>query len=167
MNKIIPYSFLLVLTFFMVGCSSNTNLSETASYYTLESQCINSNDDGTLLLRVFGKGMNKASAREDAKKKAVKDVLFNGIKNGSINTNSYLRKALVLDVNGQEKYKYFFEPFFKSNGEYSQYVEVVEDNTTSRLYSDGKTMKSIGIIVRVDVSGLRKRLIEAGIIKLI
>ena len=111
--------------------------------------------------RYKGKGVSKADAIEQAKKNAVADVLFKGIKdNGPCNTT-----PLVLEVNARERYAEYFNPFFSDGGEYKKFVREETGNQASRLEAKGTSINNWGVIVTVDREGLRRQLEKDGVLK--
>lgn len=144
------------------GCSKKTvNVTSAAAYTNFETTCLGIEQDGSQTLRAWGKGRNKADAIEQAKKNAVSDVLFKGIK-GSGECN---QTPLVLEVNGRERYAKYFNPFFSDGGEYKQFVVEEKSNEASRIKARGSAMENWGIIVTVDREGLRQQLEKDGILK--
>lgn len=91
---------LLLLVF--AGCSSKKSVS---SYHSFESECLAVELDGSETLRAWGRGKNRTDAIEQAKKNAVRDVLFKGVAAGSRECSV---RPLVTEVNAQERYAYYF-----------------------------------------------------------
>ncbi len=117
--------------------------------------------DGSQTLRVFGKGKNKADAIEQAKKNAVRDILFKGINAGP---GECSQRPLINEVNAQEKYAYYFNPFFKDKGSYRNYVKL-DEKRLSRIKSSNSTQENWGVVVTVDRTALQQQLIDDNIIK--
>ena len=90
---------LLLLVF--AGCSSKKSVS---SYHSFESECLGVELDGSETLRAWGRGKNRTDAIEQAKKNAVRDVLFKGVAAGSRECSV---RPLVTEVNAQERYAYY------------------------------------------------------------
>ena len=107
---------LLLLVF--AGCSSKKSVS---SYHSFESECLGVELDGSETLRAWGRGKNRTDAIEQAKKNAVRDVLFKGVAAGSRECSV---RPLVTEVNAQERYAYYFNDFFRDVGEYLKYVSM-------------------------------------------
>ena len=76
------------------SCSKHTTqIASSAAYANFETRCLGTEQDGSQTLRAWGKGVSKADAIEQAKKNAVADVLFKGIKdNGPCNTTPLVRE---------------------------------------------------------------------------
>lgn len=144
------------------SCSDKTTkVVSSAAYTNFETSCLGVEHDGTQKLRVWGKGVTKADAIEQAKKNAVYDVLFKGIKGtGECNQN-----PLVLEVNARERYAKYFNPFFSDGGEYRKFVKEIVGNQASRLESKGSSIVNYSIMVAVDREALRNQLEKDGVLK--
>lgn len=154
--KVIP---LIALACLLSACK-NSQL--TLPYYSFETECLGVELDGSQTLRVWGKGRNKADAEEQAKKNAVRDVLFKGITAGTGECN---KRPLIMEVNAQEKYEYYFNVFFKDGGAYKKYVSMEDRKGNSTVGASSGTQDIYGLTVRVLRSELRQRLIDDDIIK--
>lgn len=55
----------------------------------------------------------REDAIEQACKNAVRDVLFKGVQTPE---NTILSRPLIREINAEEKYQYFFNPFFADGG---------------------------------------------------
>lgn len=144
------------------SCSKKTtDVVSSAAYTTFETTCMGIEQDGSQTLRAWGKGINKADAVEQAKKNAVADVLFKGIKG----TGECNQTPLVLEVNARERYGQYFNPFFRDGGEYSKFAREEKSNEASRLKARGSSIENWGIIVTVNREGLRRQLEADGVIK--
>lgn len=133
--------------------------SSTYAYYEYASECLGVELDGSQTLRVWGIGRNKNDAVEQAKKNAVRAVIFKGIHDGQAGCNT---KPLVFEANAEEKYEDYFNAFFADNGEYSKYVSM-EDEKRTFFKKDKEKQKSqhfvkYGITVRVLRQELKRKL---------
>ena len=118
--KVKNIAFIALALGAMVATSCKTTYTEIPSEYafaTFETECLGTELDGSQTLRSWGKGKDKADAIEQAKKNAVRDVIFKGINAGS---GECSKKPLILEVNAQEKYEYYFNAFFKDGGAYKK-----------------------------------------------
>ena len=97
---------------------------------------------------------------EQAKRKAVEAVIFSGIIDGVQGCN---KRPLVNEVNAREKYEDYFNTFFRDGGAYNLYVRL-DEKRTSRIKSQNSAQEAFGVIVSVDRSALRKRLIDDNVI---
>ena len=143
----------------LCGCKSKETTTVAFRNYTTE--CMGTEMDGSQLLRVWGTGINRTAAIEQAKKKAVYDAVFVGITAGGGQCDSY---PVVNEANARTKYAEYFDVFFSNGGAYTKYVTVTDQKKSSiqRFHGDGT--QTMGIIVVVDRSALRKRFISDNII---
>lgn len=135
-----------------------------AGNYTYETECMGIEMDGSQTLKAWGYGKNRNDAVEQAKKNAVRDVLFKGIRNGKTECNV---KPVVFDMNAQEKYEDFFNKFFADGGEFSNYVNQKDEPLIPKVLKDRKaadTGVEYGVIVRVLRADLKKRMIAENIV---
>lgn len=146
----------------LAGCKTPQVIDSTYAGSTFAIECMGTDLDGSQTLRSWGTGKNKAQAMENAKKNAVRAVLFEGINAGTGDCN---RKPLIFEVNAEEKYEQYFNRFFADGGAYKAFTSMTDEKRTSRLKSTNSSIESWGIVVRVDRAALRQRLIDDGIIK--
>lgn len=146
---------LVVLT----GCKSKEV--STAAFHSHTTECLGKSMDGSQTLRVWASGRNRTDAIEQAKKKAVYDIVFTGIQAGSGECNAY---PIVDEANARKKYEDYFDLFFADGGAYKQYVSSTNQKKSAmqRHYGDGT--QTFGIVVTVNRSALRQRFISDNII---
>lgn len=150
--------FLMMSVFFITGL-----MFAQSGDYTLPSiECMGVENDGSQTLRVWALGRNKVDALEQAKKNAVKEVIFKGIRNGSKECNM---RPIIYEVNAEEKYQYYFNVFFKDGGDYKQYVSMEDRRPLTNKKENTKTQVKYGVTVRVLRAELQQRLIDDKIIK--
>lgn len=130
------------------------------SDYDYRCRCLGTELDGSTTLESYGKGRNYADASEQAKKNAVWEVIFYGIKEGSGGCSS---DPLLFSPEPQKKHEDFFNSFFKDKGDYLTYVSLKDEkikNKVSRNSKKGNEMQQRMVVVRVDRAGLKKYLKE-------
>jgi hypothetical protein len=133
--------------------------------YTFETECMGVEMDGSVTLKAWGNGRNYFDALEQAKKVAVRDVVFKGIQNGKSDCS---RVALVLEPRAQETYEEYFAKFLADGGEYTKYVNSKDEKLNQKRKRDKKEAResvTLAAIVRVDRLALKRKLVEDGIIK--
>lgn len=150
------------MSLYTFSCKSPTKIDGSMAYATFETECLGVGLDGTQTLRAWGTGKNQADATEQAKKNALRDVIFKGIRSGSAECN---QRPLIFEVNAQEKYEYYFNAFFTDGGEYTNYVNLGNEKKTSKIKASNKTQENWGVVVRVNRAELRNKLVQDGIIK--
>ncbi|HRH64685.1 MAG TPA: hypothetical protein PLU53_00155 [Bacteroidia bacterium] len=137
-----------------------------AGNYSYETECLGVEMDGTQTLKAFGTGSNNDDAIEQAKKNAVRDVLFKGIRKGK--PECELRPVLN-EVNVQEKHADYFNTFFADGGPYKNYVNTKDGTGTQELMRDGNTKGAgveFGVVVRVLRTALIKRMTDDNILNI-
>jgi len=116
--------------------------------------------EGNILFKVYSYGKNEDACIVNAKRNAIKAVLFSGI------PGSDLQRPLVTAAGALESHKDYFNAFFKPGGKYLQYVALSTDgsiDSDDRLRV-GKLTK-VGVAVLVQKAALRKEMEDAGVIK--
>ena len=158
MKKQISFTFAIVLMV-LTGCKSKEIT--TTAFHNYSTECLGKSMDGNHTLRVWASGRNRADAIEQAKKKAVYDMVFTGIQSGSGECNAY---PIVDEANARKKYEDYFDLFFADGGAYKNYVSSSNQKKSAiqRYYGDGT--QTFGIIVTVNRSSLRQRFISDNII---
>ncbi|NBU82645.1 MAG: hypothetical protein EBS55_13465, partial [Flavobacteriaceae bacterium] len=131
MKNLIATLFLIALTF------SATAQKKTAGYYAYKTECLGVELDGSQTLKAWGNGRNRADAVEQAKKNAMRDVIFKGIREGKQECN---QKPLIFEVNAEEKYEDYFNAFFADGGEYKNYVSLRDERIGDKINRDRKKM---------------------------
>lgn len=142
----------------MVSCRSSKKI--TAAFRTYPTECISQNADGTLLLRVWAVAEHGGTAIVEAQKRALSDVIFNGINNG-ISNNSQV--PLVIAGSARTKYEDYFLRFFASDGEWAKYVSYDKSHRSAMKRFKNQGTKTRGILVIVDRQALKARLKQDGI----
>ena len=127
---------------------------KTASYYDVETECLEDKLDGSFVLYAWGKGSNKLEAIDQAKRNVLNDILFNGVNKGC------QMRPLIIEVNASTKYRSYVYAFF--NKEYKNYISIEK---SPKSLNKSRKQTSYGIKVRVKVEAIRQKLITDNILK--
>lgn len=162
MKKIISLLALFVLvTNFCQAQHAQKNISGN---YSKESECLGVEMDGSQTIKAWGFGNGKIDAIEQAKKTAVRDVLFKGIRSGKDECN---QKPVINEVNAQEKYEDYFNKFLADGGAYKNFIsmkdEAVKIGAKDRKSATDGTQ--YGVVVTVKRAELKKQMISDNILK--
>ena len=142
----------------LAGCGAK----RSQAYYDQPSQVLSANLDGTYVIRVQVRSKDAVTAFTDAQRKAVQEVIFNGVKAGNNGISDL--KPLCFDMNAREKYEDYWNAFFSDNGPWKQFANYNDRRAITTHYErDGRQMVETGTVT-VDRAGLKKRLQEDGII---
>lgn len=142
------------------ACKTPTNISNEYGSYGFNTTCMGVDPNGGQILRTWGNGINKAKAIEQAKRNAVETVLLKGIVDGNGQCD---KRPVINEVNAREKYETYFNAFFRDGGAYNKYVRL-EESRTSRIKSKSSEMEAWSVVVIVDRSALKARMIEDNVI---
>ena len=92
-----------------------------AGNYGYKTECLGVELDGSQTVKAWGNGRNRLDAVEQAKKNALRDVLFFGLLEGK---QECQQKPLIFEVNAQDKYEDYFNKFFADGGEYKNFISL-------------------------------------------
>lgn len=154
-------AILILINTKLTYCQKNPHMGN----YEFETECIGVEMDGSVTLITWGNGRNRFDAVDQARKNAVRDVLFKSITKGDI---TIAKQPLVPEVNAQRKYEDYFNSFFSDkNGEYKNFLSAKDERIDRQIFK--KRLKSnegvsYKVTIRVLRSDLKKKLIEDGII---
>lgn len=162
MKKLV-YTLFVVFTLCMIIESKAQK--STAGNYSYKTECMGVELDGSQTLKAWGNGRNRSDAVEQAKKNAVRDVLFKGITEGK---QVCEMRPLVPEVNAEAKHRAYFNVFFADGGEFKNYISLKDEKVLDKISRDKqKARQSVthGLVVRVLREELRQKLIADGILK--
>jgi len=127
---------------------------KTASYYDVETECLEDKLDGSFVLNAWGKGSSKSEAIDQAKRNVLNDILFNGVNKGC------QMRPLIVEVNAASKYRSYVYAFFDK--EYKDFISIEK---SPKSLKKSRKQTSYGIKIRVKVEAIRQKLIEDNILK--
>jgi hypothetical protein len=159
--KVQKLLLLSLVVFLFTQCKTTT-----PSFYNYKTECLGVELDGSQTLKAYGIGRYWKDAADQAKKNAVRDVIFKGILDGS--TECRVR-PLLMEVNAEEKYEDYFAKFFKDGGEYKKFVSLKDERINRHVYRKrdfrNKDQSTYSVVVRVLRKDLEQKLINDNIIK--
>jgi hypothetical protein len=155
MIKIIAIAVIVFTSYFSNGQHAQKNISGN---YPKESECMGVEMDGSQTIKAWGFGKGMKDAVEQAKKNAVRDLLFKGVRNGKQECN---QKPLINEVNAQEKYEDYFNKFFADKGLYLTFVTMKDeaDKIGAKDRKSATDGTQYGVVVTVLRAELKKQLI--------
>ncbi len=155
------FKAVVVAALLATGCKTPTVIDSVYATHAFEIECLGTDMDGSQTLRSWGQGKNKAQAIENARKNAVRAVLFDGITHGS---NGCDQRPVIGGVNAHEKNQTYFNHFFTDGGEFKKFTSMEDEKRTSRIKSSDKSIENWSVVVRVIRAALRQQMIDDGII---
>ncbi len=165
MKKTVKFcSLLLVLTLAMsigVYAQAKKKASGDKVVFEYEIEAMGFKPQGTYLIKVWSYFKQAKLPISQAKKNAVHGVIFKGIpgKQGVPAQNAFATPAI------EDQKSDFFDKFFSDGGDFQKYVTESGDGTIAAedIIKIGKQYK-IGVVVEVNVTELKKTLVNSGII---
>jgi hypothetical protein len=148
----------------LMACAAFCQQGRTAAAYTNVTECLGVEGDGSQTVKAHGVGRNRQDAVEQARKNAVRDVIFRGLREGKPDCE---KRPILPEVNAQEKYVDYFNNFFADGGPYRDFVSAEDERLASRITREkqrGRNSVSHSFIVRVKRSEIVKRLEQDGIL---
>lgn len=162
MNKILRVSSILLVAVLASCKSAPTNT--MASFYTNNSlECISADMYGNEVVQVIANGRNRNAAIAEAKEQAIKTVMFKGIVTDKKECSI---KPIVTEANAEERYKKYFDKFFKKGGKNRKYTSVRRIAFQSHVVKNGISYESYSVEVTVNRKEIQKRLAKDEIIKI-
>ena len=149
-------ALVLTITYLSTSCYSQIM---TSGNYIYKTECLGVDLDGSQTLKAWGNGKNKLDAIEQAKKNAIRDVIFYGISEGKSDCEV---KPLVNEVNAQSKYEQYFNNFFANGGEYKNFIKLKDKQLKRKKLGEQKPSRAgvtYGIVVRVLRAELKQKFI--------
>ncbi|MBK9416185.1 MAG: hypothetical protein IPN62_02585 [Flavobacteriales bacterium] len=159
MKLIIQCSFLLLP---LLG---QAQVNKVAGNFSHGTECMGVEGDGSQTVKAYGNGRHRWDAIEQARKNAVRDVIFNGLREGKPECE---QRPVVPEVNARQKYEKYFNTFFADDGPYKEFVSTEDERLAERVRRDktrGRESVSHAFIVRVLRPELKARLIADGILE--
>lgn len=151
--------YAIIITLLLItSCSSPQKY--TAEHYTYETECLGIDMDGTQTVKVWGKGIDANSAKEQALKNAVNDVLFKGIRKGKTDCDS---RPIILEANARQNHESYFDKFFVDKGAYLDYIVGGGKNkhyVSAVKHRSKNGSQTFSLVVRVKRGLLREKMLN-------
>src|SRR5690606_16704180 len=99
--------------FILHGCGTKS----IATHYSYKTECMGAGLDGSQTVKTWGSGINAKAPIEQAKKNAIRDVLFKGILDGKQECKT---KLLEPEVDAQNQDETYFLACLADGGAYQE-----------------------------------------------
>jgi hypothetical protein len=142
----------------LIGCGSK----RSQAYYAAPSQLLSTNYDGSYVIRTQVRSRTAVTAFTDAQRKAMEEVIFDGVKSGVEGLADL--KPLCFDLNAREKHEEYFQVFFSDKGPWTQFASLKDKRPGSTRYQRNGVQMVQTVTVSIDRSGLKRKLQADGII---
>lgn len=163
MRKSIVNLTLLLLLIFASSCGT-THVSRSSFIEEYSYECIGIAKNGDYIIRsnFTTSGKSIENAINEAQKRVVNEVLFNGVAGDSENRVKDI-KPLCDKFPDNDDTKRFFNEFFVNNGKYTLYVGTVHDDIPQVVRLPFGYRIDVNLIIKLN--SLRKELENKGIVK--
>jgi|SaaInl74LU_5_DNA_1037368.scaffolds.fasta_scaffold00836_2 hypothetical protein len=155
----------LILCFGAVSAQKGQKKADNeTNEWRYEVEVVGTGVQGTYQIKVWTYSGNQQTAINQAQKNAVHAIIFKGFPaRGGVQG----QKALARDPMLEQEQEAFFKEFFKDGGTFQKYVFLANNGIIAPgdMIAMSKKEYKVGVVVSVNVAGLRKNLEEAGIIK--
>lgn len=152
--KIFIATVLIALTF--IACKSKIKtVSGQFDYSDYETECVSLDRTGVQTVKAWGLGRTEKEAILNARRRAVDDILFMGIRGG--NSGCSVR-PIISNPNIRRDQSQYFYAFFAENGSFERYAGIPEENWLRQKLNINKKNndnRAYEIIIEVDVEGLK------------
>lgn len=152
----------IILAVFAAILFAGCGPKRSQAYYDQPSVVMSATAEGTYVIRVQVRAKDAVVAFDEAQRKVVKEVIFDGVKAGNSGISDL--KPLCFDMNAREKYEDYWNAFFSDNGPWKKFTSYKDRRAITTKYErDGRQMIETGSVT-IDRAGLKKRLQDDGII---
>lgn len=152
---------ILFLALMMVFASCDPQ-QKIAGNYTYDTECQGIAGDGQWSVRAFGKGKNKIEALAVAKRNALEEILFKGLRKGMAGCD---QRPVLTDPNIREREQAYFGKFFSEGGEYLNYVSLKPNSYEKKMKIEGESNFTFGFELHVDYVKLKEKMKTDNLIK--
>jgi hypothetical protein len=157
MKKNLMYlSFAVLLVF--TGCAPQKQLN---SSYTYKTECLGVEFDGSQTVMAYSGKRIKADAIEDAKKVALRDVLFSGLTEGKADCDV---KPILNEANAYANHEAYFARFFAND--YRPFATFKEERPGQKAKNQKvkDVAQSTGYVIKISRPELKQKMISDGIL---
>lgn len=140
----------------LLSCKSK--IETISGYYNYETECVSVEKNGVQTVKAWGFGLREKEAILNARKNAIDDILFKGIRGGRGSCNI---RPIISNPNIKMDRASYFNAFYAPNGAFQKYAGVPEENwLRQKLKVNKKNDGNLAyeIIINVDVMGLKAQL---------
>jgi hypothetical protein len=158
MKKNLLYLSLVGLLAFS-GCAEQKKLN---SSYTYKTECLGAEFDGSQTVVAYSDKRNREDAIEEAKKVAIREILFTGLREGKPECDV---KPILNEANAYANHEEYFNRFFTSA--YKTFALFIEERAGQKAKQQQKlkdVTQSTGYVLKISRPALKQKMISDGIL---
>jgi hypothetical protein len=146
----------------LLAFSSCAEQKKLNSSYTYKTECLGVEFDGSQTVVAYSSKRNREDAIEDAKRVAIREVLFNGLKEGKPDCDV---KPILNEANAYANHEEYFNRFFASA--YKTFALFKEERAGQKAKQQQKlkdVAQSTGYVLKISRPQLKEKMIADGIL---
>jgi len=146
----------------MLAMSSCAEQKQLNSSYTYKTECLGVEFDGSQKVVAYSGKRNREDAIEEAKKVALREILFSGLREGKPDCDV---KPILNEANAYANHEEYFIRFF--NSAYKTYALYIEERAGQKAKQQQKVKdvaQSTGYVLKINRPELKKKMIADGIL---
>jgi hypothetical protein len=159
------YAIIILGAIILTITSCKSKIETISGYYDYETECVSVDRNGIQTVKAWGIGLTEKDAIRNARRRAVDDILFKGLRGGNSSCNV---KPIISDPNTKVKEESYFNNFYATQGSFQQFVSMPNENWLRQKLKINKKNNgklAFEIIVDVDVMRLKNFLKKDNIIQ--
>ncbi len=163
MKKHLNILVLCACALIVVSCKSK--IETISGYFDYETECVSVNRSGLQTVKAWGIGMDEKEAILNARRRAIDDVLFKGLRGGNSSCNM---RPIVSNPNAKINNEQYFNQFYAPKGDFEKYAGLPDENWLRRKLKVNKKSEgehAFEIIIEIDMQGLKSHLRNDNIIQ--
>ncbi|MCQ6959484.1 hypothetical protein [Mucilaginibacter aquariorum] len=141
------------------GCAGQKQLN---SSYTYKTECLGAGFDGSQTVIAYSDKRNREDAIEEAKKVAIREILFSGLREGKPDCDV---KPILNEANAYANHEEYFNRFFTSA--YKTFVLFIEERAGQKAKQQQRlknVAQSTGYVLKISRPALQQKMIADGIL---
>jgi hypothetical protein len=160
--KNILYIIILVL---LITISCKSKIKTVSGNFDYETECVSSDKVGYQTVTAWGFGQTEKEAILNARRRAVDDILFKGIRGGK---SVCQISPIISNPNKKRNNPRYFQAFYEENGIFNQFVGYPDENWLRQKLKINKKNKEnlvYQVVVEVDVANLTSQMLNDNLIE--
>jgi hypothetical protein len=157
--------FIVIGGLMLIALSCKSKIETISGYYDYETECVSISRNGIQTVKAWGIGLVEKDAILNARRRAIDDVLFKGLRGGNSSCNM---RPIISNPNTKINQENYFNIFYAPNGAFERYAGLPEENWLRRKLKINKKNEgklAYEIIIEIDILGLKKQLRNDNIIQ--
>lgn len=147
---------ILCIALMCINCKPK--LATVSGDYDYETECVSVEKNGFQIVKAWGTGMTEKEAVLNARRRAIDDILFMGIRGGKAGCSV---RPIISNPNERSNQERYFMTFFAKGGSFEKYAALPHENWLSKKFKTNKKTNAklaYEVLVKVDMLGLKNQM---------